>query len=57
MYRVLHIQEKALGFDHPLIEETLDVLNMLLVDLGRHRETIPIIQRLEKMKEGASYKL
>jgi hypothetical protein len=55
MYKVLHIMEKDIGYDSPDLEETLDVLNMLLLNLGRQRESIPIVERLEKMRSGTSF--
>ncbi|CAM6127791.1 unnamed protein product [Calypogeia fissa] len=55
MYKVLAIQEREVGIDCPVIEETLEVLNMLLVNLGRHRETIQIVQRLERMRSETSF--
>ncbi|BBM98946.1 hypothetical protein MPTK1_1g17440 [Marchantia polymorpha subsp. ruderalis] len=52
MYRVVDIQEREFGPDNPELEETLDVLSMLLMNTSRYAETVPIIKKLERLKQN-----
>jgi hypothetical protein len=49
MFRVLAIQEKELGHDSPEIGLTLELLIMLLQDLGRTFEIQPLVHRMQKL--------
>ncbi len=44
-YRSLAIREKAMGAEHPSLVIVLDNLGTLLVDDGRSREALPLLER------------
>ena len=53
MKRVLAIQEKELGPDHPELVHTLELIVMLLDKLGRREEIHPYFVRLAALSAAA----